>query len=131
MANPRQTHAFQELHTQRATYDTDASITFSRSARFGTTSHRAPVKVTGYKTVGLCADGDVPFGTLERVDPDGSCVVAYHGAVEYAGQPAGGAAVVANGAGQVRAANPAATPPEAGKGLVVDSLDANTVIVFQ
>lgn len=128
MANPRLTHEFHELHTQRATFDADASISFSRTSPYGTTTHRAPVKLTGYATVGLCADGDAPFGALERVDPDGSCVVAYHGAVEYAGTPAAGTTVVGNGTGGVRAA---VAETESGTGTVVDAPTATTVIVFQ
>lgn len=128
MANPRLTREFHELHTQRASFDTDASITYSRTATYGTTSHRAPVKLTGYGIVGLCADGDAPFGALERVDSDGTCVVAYHGAVEYAGRPAAGSAVVGDGTGKVRAA---VAGTEAGTGEVVDNPTSNTVIVFQ
>lgn len=125
MANPRQIVGFKELHVQRATFITDSSITFKRDEPYGTDAHLAPVKVTGEGEVGLCDDGDVPFGALERVEADGMAVVAYHGFVEFAGEAEYGSAVVADGSGGVREVD-----TEDGRGTAIHAPSDGTVIVF-
>lgn len=132
MANPRMTHRVDELHTQRATFGADSSIVFTRDYPHGFQNVGAPVKITGEMEVGLCADAEVPFGALERVYPDGSVVVAYHGAVEFKADAAAvtfGKAVVANGTGGVRDANPAAAPAETGIGTVASEVVSGKVFV--
>jgi len=127
MANPRHTYELDELFVKRVTMAADSSLPFSRTAPYGTTSRFAPVKITGNKTVGLCADGDVPFGALERIEADGSAVVAWMGSVTYAGSATAGDPVVANGSGGVRAA---VAGTDEGKGVAGTS-ENGRVVVFQ
>lgn len=130
MANPRMTHRVDELHTQRATFGADSSIVFTRDYPHGFQNVGAPVKITGEMTVGLASAAEAPFGALERVYPDGSVVVAYHGAVEFKADAAAvsfGSAVVANGTGGVRDANSVAS--ESGVGTVASEVVDGKVFV--
>lgn len=133
MANPRMTHRVDELHTQRATFQADSSITFSRDYPHGYQHVGAPVKITGEMKVGLCSAGDVPFGALEKVYPDGSVVVAYHGAVEFKAAAADvsfGNAVVAKDGTSVRDADTDGEDPETGKGTVASEVIDGKVFVI-
>ena len=123
----RNVHSTQELHVQRATFGSDDSIVFDRNAAKGHAQIGAPVVMTGSLVVGLAPAGATPFGALERVDADGSVVVAWHGAVEYTGTPGFGVGVVADGAGAVRAA----ATGEIGKGVAMEEAHAGKIIVFQ
>ena len=124
MANPRLIHEFEELFVKRATMAADSSIPFERDKPYGTSKRHAPVKFTGSKTVGLCLADDVPFGSLERVEADGSVVIAWLGSVTYAGAATAGKAVLADGAGKVKAAT------ADGRG-VAGSSESGRVVVFQ
>lgn len=137
MANPRMIHEFDEAFVKRLTFATASGLNYEADKPYGTANRHAPVKVTANKTVGLCADGDKPYGSLERIEADGSAVVAFLGTVTYAGSATAGGAVVADGSGGVRAADmdgdPSATPPEFpenGTGTVVSS-ESGVVIVTQ
>lgn len=127
MANPRMTHEFDELFVKRLTAGIDSSLTYKRGERHGTDMRHAPVKFTGNRVIGLCEDGDAPIGSLERIDPDGSAVVAWLGSVSYKGTATPGVAVVGNGTGGVRAA---VAGTETGTG-VAGSSDNGVVVVFQ
>ena len=124
MANPRQVHEFDELFVKRATMAANGTITFERDKPYGTSKRHAPVKFVANKQVALCATDDVPFGSLERVEADGSVVINWLGSVPYAGTAIAGQGVVANGTGGVKAA------ATGGKG-VAGSSDSVKVIVFQ
>lgn len=126
MANPRMMHEFDELRVTRLTAATDSSITYERGEAHGTATRFAPVKFVGNKIVALCEDGDKPVGSLERVDADGSVVIAYEGSVTYAGEATPNSAVVGDGNGGVRDAD----ADEAGTGTVGSS-DDGRVVVFQ
>lgn len=126
MANPRMTTEFNELRVTRLTAATDASLPYERDAGYGTSNHHAPVKFTANKTVGLCEDGDAPFGSLERIEADGSAVVAYEGSVIYAGEATAGLSVVGDGDGGVRAAG----EDDTGTGVAGHSAGGK-VVVFQ
>lgn len=104
MSNPRAVHEFEELFVKRATLAGDGTLPFEHDKPYGTSKRHAPVKFTASKTVGLCANNDAPFGSLERIEPDGSVVVAWLGSVTYAGTAAPGKGVVGDGAGQVKTA---------------------------
>jgi hypothetical protein len=121
-------HEFEELFVRRATMAGDETIPFERDQPYGTKYRHAPVKFTASKTVGLCADGDTPFGSLERVEADGSVVVAWLGSVLYAGAASADAGVVGDGAGKVRDADPDAS--EVGRGITGSS-EGGRVVVFQ
>ena len=125
MANPRLIVNFQGLHHFAATFTTDATITFDRSAPYGTTNHRAPVKIVGDGQVALCDAEDTFDGVLARVEPDGSAVVDMHGSVEIAGVVGNGRTeVVADGAGGIKA------PTTAGTGQFVKVLDTTDTTSF-
>ena len=126
MANPRKGVEFDELIVSRLTAMADASIPFRRDLPYGTSTRHAPVKFTGDKTIGLCVADDIPFGSLERVEPDGFVVVAWQGAIPYVGTATPDQAVVADGAGGVKDA----ATPTAGKGTV-GTAASGRVIVFQ
>lgn len=125
MANPRMINGFKEIHTQRATFSTDDSLSFMRDQPYGTDQHRAPVIITENGTVGLAEEGDIPFGALERIEADGQAVVAYHGMVQFAGTASYGEPVVADGNGGVTAG-----ADGAGRGFAVHTPDDASVIVF-
>jgi hypothetical protein len=117
-------HEFEELFIRRATMAGDETLPFERDQPYGTSHRHAPVKFTGHKTVGLCGADDVPFGSLERVEADGSVVVAWLGSVLYAGTASAGSAVVGDGAGGVKNAT------GAGRGIAGSS-EGGRVVVFQ
>lgn len=73
--------SFKGLHGQFdvATWQADSSIVFDDSVEYNTTLHGAPVKITGERTVGLCAAGDAVFGTLIRTERDGACLIGHSG----------------------------------------------------
>lgn len=123
MANPRLVHEFDELFVKRATMAANNTITFERDKPYGTSKRHAPVKFVASKQVALCAADDVPFGSLERVEADGSVVINWLGSIPYAGTATAGQGVVANGAGGVKAS-------VTGKG-VAGSSESGKVIVFQ
>ncbi len=127
MANPRMTHEFDELFVKRLTAGTDSSLPFKRDQRHGTDMRHAPVKFTGNRVVGLCEDGDAPVGSLERIEADGSAVVAWLGSVSYKGTATPGQPVVGNGTGGVRAA---VAGTETGTGMAGSS-EGGVVVVFQ
>lgn len=136
MANPRMTVEFDELRVTRLTATAGSGLEFDRDEPYGTEYRHAPVKFSANKTIVLCASGDKPFGSLERLEADGSAVVAYEGSVTYKGAATAGLGVMADTGNVVRAAadgDAGATPPvfpENGTGTVGTS-EGGKVIVFQ
>lgn len=129
MANPRQIVAFHELHTQRATFTTDGSLTFDATAPYGIAKRFQPVKIVGNGQVGLATDGDVIFGSLDRMEGDDMAVVAYHGMTEFAvaAALAAGSSILGSTSGNVKVGTTGA------KGTVITQggkAGALTVIVY-
>lgn len=100
------------VQTKAATFATDATIEFDRAQAYGTDSRHAPVKLVGEMTVALCEAGDVPDGSLERVEADGGAVVNFQGAVPFkagTGATAGTGDITADGSGGIIPAASAGT----------------------
>jgi hypothetical protein len=122
MPNPRKLVRFDEIHVQRATFLAGAGLTYDATKPNGTDLVGAPVKISADDTVTLCANGDKPFGFLDRIEADGVVSVAWHGFVEAKGTAAVGGDVLANTGNVVKAG------AGAGVGTVVKVL-TNSVIV--
>lgn len=122
-----------QIGTKRATFDSD--IEFERDKPYGTSYHRAPVVFDEDEmTVTLAGDGDIPDGSLERIEPDGAAVVNFTGAVPFSNagtDPVSyGAGWVADGAGHLRAADTGGSPEEVGSTRKVVSIVGDTAWVL-
>lgn len=126
MANPRKVFRIDEVGTQRATFaGKSGDFTYDATKAKGTAYPNEPVKITGDMEVGVCADGDVPFGSVDHIEADGAVVVAYKGAVVFAGAGTLDAGVVGAGAHEVKAG-----VDGAGAGRVVTTTDDTVTAIL-
>ncbi len=142
MANPRMAVAHDENFAAYDTFIADGvTIVFDRTVPRGTsaTGRAVSIKSTTDNTVELSADAQPILGRLERVEPDGKCVVQVGG---YMKLPAGTTPNLVRGGklvgalltaarGYVRAPV-AATNADvlAARGMVVETTDATNVGVY-
>jgi hypothetical protein len=86
MADPRATVDFEGIAAKRETFAIDNStITFDSTKNGGSAQVGLAVMTSANNTVALTQDASVVTGRLERVEPDGMCVVQTHGGVTLAG----------------------------------------------
>jgi hypothetical protein len=119
----------------------DAStITYDSTKARGSASVDLAVTLSASKTFALCADGDMVWGKLQSVEPDGACTVVVGGGITLPGGSgatltAGTAIVGALGAasakGYIRSAN-TATAAEGFRTRfrIWDATDATAVQVY-
>lgn len=122
MANPRKLVRFDEIHVQRATFLAGSGLTYDATKPNGTDLVGAPVKVTADDTVGVCANGDKPFGFLDRIEADGTVSVSWHGFIEAKGTATVGGDVLANTGNIVKAG------AGSGVGTVVKVLSSSVIV---
>jgi len=129
-----------------AAYDTfivdGSTLVFDRTVPRGTAAagRAVGIKSTTDNVVELVADGQAILGRIERIEPDGKCVVQVGGYMKLPGGLAaaltrGGKLVGATGTagarGYVRAAAPATLADvAAARGQVVEVVDPTNVGVF-
>jgi hypothetical protein len=104
VANPRAVVDTEGIGSRRITQIADGSIVFNAALANGSAQAGLAVQQTGNNTVGLTLDATEVIGRLERVHPDGMCVVQVEGGCML---PGGNAATLTAGSQIVGALLPA------------------------
>jgi hypothetical protein len=108
MANPRAVVDYMGIGFRAITLVADGStIVYDSTKNNGSASTGLAVQMTGNNTAALAADGTEVIGRLDRVEPDGMCVVQIHGGCEL---PGGNGATLTAGSKIVGAVNASSAP---------------------
>lgn len=138
MADPRNAISLEGVGYEAETFAHDATIVYSATELNGSAQVGLAVTHEGSETVSLVGDGENVAGKLIKVESDGYCVVQTGG---YVTLPGGTAATLTEGLpivgdllvaaeGYIRvAASATAADLLAARGQIIDSSDAENVVV--
>jgi len=108
MANPRAITDYMGIGYRAITMVADGTtIVYDKAQNGGSASVGLAVQSVGNNQAGLTTDASEVVGRLERVEPDGMCVVQIHGGCEL---PAGNGATVTAGTKIVGALGASSAP---------------------
>jgi hypothetical protein len=140
MANPRAVVDTQGIGYRAITLIADNStITFDSTKAGGSAQVGLAVQMSGQSTVALTVDASEVVGRLERVHPDGMCVVQVEGGCELPGGASAtltagtrivGALGASSAPGYIRTAAASAAEAAVARGKIIDSSVTTAVKVM-
>lgn len=137
MPDPRAAVAFDNIDSMVVTVAHDSTIVFDRTQDGNSAQVGLAVALVSNDTVTLIGDGEVVFGKLLRVGPDGFCSVQIGGGMTLPGGLAATLTVgtriegdlgAASAEGYIQTESDAAPP--VGRGLIINSAVATAVVVI-
>lgn len=137
MADPRAAVSFDNIASEVVTMKHDSTIVFSRSEDGNASAVGLAVSLAAADQVTLVGDGEVVFGKLLRVGPDGFCSVQIAGGMTLPGGDSATLTVgtriegdLASGAAEGYVQTESDAAPPVGRGLIINSADATEVVVI-